>query len=106
MAFDFKIELHHTNELLERIAISLERACGKPITELPDFKKRGPEAITKYGNENRIWLKENFQNLIHERGYAPDMEQQLLNQAMEEFDQAVETEAMGGSSEAEGDQKG
>jgi len=93
MAFDFKIELHRTNELLERIAIALERAVGRPITEAPEFKKRGPEAIVRYGDNNRIWMKEKFTNLIHEKGHAPDQEQQMIDQAIREFDQAVEAEA-------------
>jgi len=95
MALDFKIELHRTNELLERIATALERAVGPGLSsDHPGFKKRGPEAISNYGNNDKIWLRQNFQNLVHQRGLAPAAEQELLDQAMAEYDQAVETEAL------------
>jgi len=93
---DFTIQLSRTNELLERIAKALEAAVGPAL--LPHdgkFRKRGPEAIRNYGNNERLWLKDNFTNLIREKGYAPAQEQELLDEAMHEFDQAVESQSQG-----------
>ena|SRR6266566_848254 len=96
VAFDFKIELHRTNELLERIATALERAVGPGLAaDHGRVKKRGPDSIKTYGNNERLWLRENFQNLVHEQGLAPAREQELLNQAMKEYDQELEDEAVG-----------
>ena len=99
MAFDFHIELHRTNELLERIAISLERAVGPGIPEIgpAEFhhRKRGPESISNYGNNERIWLKDNFTNLVRDRGLAPAQEQEILDEAMKDYDQSVEKQALG-----------
>jgi hypothetical protein len=99
MAFDLHVELHRTNELLERIAYALERAVG-PDPKLigpAEFhgRKRGPEAISNYGNNEKLWLKDNFINLSREKGLAPALEQELLDQAMKEYDQGVENQALG-----------
>lgn len=98
---DLKIELGKTNELLQRIATALERAVGPefPSGEPGKQRKRGPESIMNYGNNDKIWLRENFTNLVHEKGLAPAEEQDLIDQAMRDFDQSVEEEAMGGSPE-------
>ena len=92
---DLHVQLHRTNELLERIAVALERAVGPayPGGE-PGYKKRGREAILNYGDTNKLWLRENFQNLVHEKGLAPAQERELLEQAMKEYDQSLEDEAM------------
>ena len=96
MAFDLHVELHRTNELLERIAGALERAVGPALPGSdPSFKKRGPGSIKRYGDTDRLWLRENFQNLVHQKGLAPAQEQELLDQALAEYDEAVEAEAMG-----------
>lgn len=89
------LDLHRTNELLERIANALEKAVG-PALIPPDGKlhKRGPEAITNYGNNERAWIKENATNLIQSKGLAPAEEQELLDQAMTEYDQGVESQAL------------
>ena len=94
---DFTIQLTRTNELLERIAVALERAVGPGI--IPDApygkgKKRGPEAIINYGNQERSWLKEQARGLLHEKGLAPALEQELLDAALLEYDQSVENQAM------------
>jgi len=92
---DLQIQLTRTNELLARIAEALERAVGPAFPSGdPGYRKRGPESIRQYGNGERLWLRENFQNLVHQKGLAPTQEQELLDQAMLEFDEAVENEAM------------
>ena len=98
---DLQIDLHRTNELLERIAKALEAAVGPALLPASDgkFRKRGPEAIRTYGNNERLWLKDNFTNLIREKGYAPADEQALLDEAMQEFDQTVEDQAQNGDPE-------
>ena len=99
MAFDLHVELHTTNELLRRIADALERAVGPdPRAFGPAeraHRKRGPESISNYGNDERLWLKDNATNLIRERGLAPALEQDLLDQALKEYDQGVENQALG-----------
>lgn len=93
--FDFNIQLAQTNELLTRIANALEAAVG-PALIPPEgkFYKRGPEAIKNYGTDEKIWLRENFTNLVHQQGRAPAQEQEMLDQAMAEYDQMVEDEAL------------
>jgi len=72
--------------VLERIAHALERLAG-PEPEYRDVKKkRGPESIITYGDNNREWAKEHFRNLIHEQGHAPEREQALLTVAMKRYD--------------------
>ena len=94
--FDLTIQLSRTNELLERIANALERAVGPGFIP-PDGKyvKRGPEAIVSYGNQERLWLKENATNLIREKGLAPALEQELLDETLQDYDQSVESQALG-----------
>lgn len=99
---DFQLDLHRTNELLERIAKALEAAVGPALLPVGGkFRKRGPEAIRTYGNNERLWLKDNFTNLIREKGYAPADEQALLDEAMGEFDQTVEDQAQNGDGDPE-----
>lgn len=89
------IQLQRTNELLERIALALEAAVGPALIPAAGrYRLRGPEAIKTYGNNDRLWLKENFSSVVHEQGLAPAREQELLDQALREFDQSVEDEAM------------
>ena len=92
---DFTIQLSRTNELLERIANALERAVGPGLIPLDGkYKKRGPDSIVNYGNQERSWLKENTTNLLRERGLAPAEEQELLDAALAEYDQSVENQAL------------
>lgn len=96
MAFDLHVELHRTNELLERIATALERAVGPAfIPKDGTHKKRGPASIRTYGNNERLWLKDNFANTIREQGLAPATEQEILNDALLEYDKSVESQALG-----------
>lgn len=84
---DFSVELHRTNDLLERIATALERLNPPiPLDQLQQTK-RGPEAIISYGDDSRSWMSERVQNVIHEQGLAPAEEQELLNQAMNELNE-------------------
>jgi hypothetical protein len=92
---DFTIQLTRTNELLERIANALERAAGPGLIPLDGkYKKRGPESIVSYGNQERSWLKEQAQGVIREKGLAPALEQELLDEALMEYDQSVENQAL------------
>jgi hypothetical protein len=92
---DFPIQLARTNELLERIANALERAVGPGLIPASGkYLKRGPEAIVNYGNQERSWLKENAMNLLSERGLAPALEQEILDEALAEYDQSVENQAL------------
>jgi hypothetical protein len=103
MAFDLHVELHRTNELLERIASALERAVGPDPRAIGPVeyahRKRGPEAISNYGNDERLWLKDNATNLVRERGLAPALEQELLDQTLKEYDQSVENQALDGDAD-------
>lgn len=93
--FDLTIQLSRTNELLERIANALERAVGSGIIPVDGkYHKRGPEAIVSYGNQERSWLKEQAQGALREKGLAPALEQELLDEAMLEYDQSVENQAL------------
>lgn len=72
--------------VLERIAHALERIAGPEYIVPADRKKRGPEAIVRYGDEKREWAKQHFRNLIHEQGHAPEREDSLLRVAMKRYD--------------------
>lgn len=72
--------------VLDRIATALERLAGPDIPLAADIQKRGPEAIINYGNMDRAWAREHFQNLIHEQGLAPDQEQRRLDLVMKRYD--------------------
>ncbi|HEV2172526.1 MAG TPA: hypothetical protein VGR71_03115 [Nitrospira sp.] len=73
--------------VLERIAHALERLAGpEPIFSDGNKKKRGPEAIIQYGNEEREWAKQHFRSLIREQGHAPEREEKLLTVAMKRYD--------------------
>jgi hypothetical protein len=89
--FDFAIELHRTNELLERIAFALERGVG-PILMDPshEYKKRGKEAIVMYGDDTKRWQREQIKEGISPLGLSPQMEKQLMEQAMRELHDEVE----------------
>lgn len=72
--------------ILGRIADALERAVGPVPTPRDQVKKRGPEAIVQYGNEEREWAKDHFRNTIHEQGFAADREESLMKVAMKRYD--------------------
>ena len=96
--FDFSIQLATTNALLERIATALERAVGPDLTLGPveyKHRKRGPESIVSYGNQERSWLKENASSLIQEKGTPTGTsETKHSRETMEEYDQSVENQAL------------
>ena len=75
--------------VFERIANALERAVGPEVIVLPQNKKRGPEAIVQYGNEEREWAKEHFRSQIHEQGFAKDREESLMKVAMKRYDYEI-----------------
>lgn len=71
------------NHTLVRIADALERAYPEPdLSRLSVRRTRGPEAIIRYGDEKREWMKENFQELIHQQGLPPGVEAELLGEAL------------------------
>ena len=72
--------------VLERAVSALERIAGPEVVVLPAGKKRGPEAIVQYGNEEREWAKDHFRNQIHEQGFAKDREESLMKVAMKRYD--------------------
>lgn len=93
--FDLTIQLSRTNELLERIANALERAVGPGmIPTNGKYTKRGPKSIVNYGNQERLWLKENAASLISERGLPPELQDQMLEETLKEYDQSVESQAL------------
>ena len=95
---NLSVELGKTNVLLERIANALEAAVGPAfLPKNGTYKKRGSESIRTYGNNERLWLKDNFANTIREKGLAPAVEQEILDEALMEYDQSVESQALGES---------
>ena len=85
MAFlNLTLELSKTNAFLERIAYALERIAG-PELSIDSVKKRGADSLVHYGNEERTWVKEVSQGLIHERGLSPEEEERLLAETMAEY---------------------
>lgn len=88
---DFHADLTRTNELLTRIANALERAIPIPPEERLGFKKRGPETLAHYGDNTKTWAKEELYNLIHPQGLAPSLEQELLDRAMGELSDEIES---------------
>jgi hypothetical protein len=87
---DLQIDLHRTNELLTRIADALDRAIPILPNERLGMKRRGLDSLSSYGDNNRLWAKENLYNLIHDQGLAPAQEQELLNQSMAELSDEIE----------------
>ncbi len=79
------------------MAKALEAAVGPALLPSPEgkFRKRGPESIRNYGNNERLWLKDNFANTIREKGLAPAVEQEILDEALTEYDLSVENQALG-----------
>lgn len=72
--------------LLERIAHAVERYVGPDLASAPSVKKRGPESIVQYGNEEREWAKGHFRSQIYEQGFAKDREESLLKVALKRYD--------------------
>jgi hypothetical protein len=73
---------------LKRIADALERLS--PPYDLPDgsgYRKRGPESIVTYGNDNRNHFTEEVLNYVHPMGLAPAQEQEILNDALKRADE-------------------
>ncbi len=90
MAFlNFTLELSKTNILLERMAYALERIAGPDIlTKLDSGKKRGPDSIVNYGNEEKAWVREIAQELIRSQGLSPKEEEELLLQTLAEYSES------------------
>lgn len=73
--------------VLERGVRALERLAGPdPEFAEPPRKKRGPESIVQYGNEEREWAKEHFRSQIHEQGFPPEREESLLKVSLKRYD--------------------
>jgi hypothetical protein len=88
----FNIDLVRVSDALERIASALER-LSPPITDSlidPQLRKRGLESLVTYGDNNKLWVKENFQTLIEEQGLSPDQTREALVQAMSEYQEDEE----------------
>lgn len=88
------LDLSRTASALERIASALER-LSPPISDAlidPQLVKRGPSSLVNYGNNNKLWLKENFQSIIQERGLSQDQSQEILSQALSEYNEEDEEE--------------
>ena len=82
---DFTIELKRTNELLERIAVAIERVSPPIPEELLNFKKRGPESIRRYGDDEALWAREQFHEMIHGQGLSGDQEEAILDETMKGY---------------------
>jgi hypothetical protein len=88
----FNIDLVSVSDALERIASALER-LSPPITDSlidPQLRKRGLESLVTYGDNNKLWVKENFQTLIEEQGLSPDQTREALVQALSEYQEDEE----------------
>jgi hypothetical protein len=88
----FNIDLTRCSDALERIASALER-LSPPITDSlidPQLRKRGLESLVTYGDNNKLWVKENFQTLIEEQGLSPDQTREALVQALSEYQEDEE----------------
>lgn len=73
--------------VIERGVRALERLAGpEPELQVTPPKKRGPESIVQYGNEEREWAKDHFRGQIHEQGFAPEREDALVKVAMKRYD--------------------
>jgi hypothetical protein len=90
---DFTIQLTRTNELLARIADALERAIPVPPEERLGFRKRGAEAVIRYGDNEKSWAKEELYSMIHPHGLAPALEQEVLDRAMENYGVPLEDQS-------------
>jgi hypothetical protein len=87
---ELHVQLTRTNELLSRIAEALERAIPIPPESRLGFKKRGPDSLSTYGDNTKLWAKEELYNLIHPSGLAPAAEQEVLDRAMGELSDEIE----------------
>lgn len=89
----FNIQTRGIEAALNRIADALDR-INPPldIERYSSMKKRGPDAIVKYGEDHKQWAREQYSNLIHEGGLAPAREQELLDEMMTEVDGMDEEE--------------
>jgi hypothetical protein len=84
----FNIQTQGIVTALNRIADGIDRISPPVDLERQSkMKKRGPEAIIRYGDDTKQWKSETFANLIHERGLAPAREQELLDKVMAESDE-------------------
>ena len=78
----FNVNLSRISDALERIATSLEQAVPPLRPDYATLRQRGPDAIVKYGDDSKLWMRETFSGMIHERGLAPGQEQEVLDLAM------------------------
>jgi hypothetical protein len=97
--FDFTINVPERIAIaLERIANALEIGVGPDLSMVGPVeykhRKRGPEAILNYGNQERSWLKENAESLIAEKGLPPELQDRMLEETLKEYDQSVENQAL------------
>ena len=97
--FDFTINVPERIAVaLERIASALERGVGPDLSQIGPveykYRKRGPEAILNYGNQERSWLKENAMSLITEKGLPPELQDRILEETLKEYDESVESQAL------------
>ncbi len=68
---------------LSRIADGIDRAYPPiDLVLLESRPKRGPEAIIRYGRDDKGWAQEQLGQLVHEKGLAPDAEKAELAEAM------------------------
>ena len=69
---------------LRRIADALDRLNPPIRPDYLELRKRGPDAIVRYGDDRQSWTRETFSNLIHKQGLAPAAEQELLDEILHE----------------------
>lgn len=77
---DFHIELRRTNEFLERIANALERAVGPSLAEYKPRLRQASELVN-YGQQT--WQKEQLMKELSPMGLAPEIEDQIINEALD-----------------------
>jgi hypothetical protein len=85
---DLKIELHKTNELLERIALALERAYPNYEPYWEAKGKRGPDAIVSYGDDRKSWARQEVTRYVQEQGLSPAQSKIQIEKLLQEAEQA------------------
>lgn len=85
MAFlDFNFDLSQAVVQLKRIADALDRLNPPPTlaADSSSFRKRGPESLVSYGDNQTLWAREEFANLVHPMGLSPAQEQEIIESAL------------------------
>lgn len=72
---------------LESIAETLRRAVPPIPEERLGFRKRGIESVISYGDNSKLWKREQLGATVEELGMSPAEEKEYLEQIMDEEDE-------------------